>query len=65
MKAENLAVLLLARERITSQVKPKSKTIGTTVPKTERVVVAVADAGRDDWMRFKRECVLLKGGKSR
>ena len=63
MKAENLAVLLLARERLTSKVKPKP--IGTTVPKTGRVLVAVSDAGRDDWMRFKRECVLLKGGKSK
>ena len=66
MKAENLAVLLLARERLTSKVKQKSDVkFGTPVPKKDRVVVAVVDAGLDDWQRFKRECVLLKGGKSR
>ena len=65
MKAENLAVLLLAKQALQTEVKPKSKTIGTSVPKKDRVVVAVVDAGRDDWQRFKRECVLLKGGKSR
>lgn len=66
MKAENIAVLLLAKQALQTQVKPKSDVkFGTPVPKSERVVVAVVDAGRDDWMRFKRECVLLKGGKSR
>ena len=64
MKAENRAVLLLALEQIKTKVKPtQPKPIGTVVPKPERVVVALADAGRDDWSRFKRECVLLKGGK--
>lgn len=65
MKAEKPVLLksLSDLKCLTSTVKPKP--IGTTVPKPERVVVALADAGRDDWTRFKRECVLLKGGKSK
>lgn len=66
MKAEKPVLLKSLSELkcLTSGVKPtQPKPIGTTVPKPERVVVALADAGRDDWSRFKRECVLLKGGK--
>lgn len=41
--------------------KPKPSLGGAT--QKMRKVVALPDAGRDDWTRFKRECVLLKGGK--
>ena len=65
MKAENLAVLLLAKQALQTKVKPKPVCDSHTKQKSGPVVVAVVDAGRDDWQRFKRECVLLKGGKSR
>ena len=60
MKAEAQAVLLLAKQRLSS----KDKAIGTVVPKVEgRVRIALPDAGREDWVRFKRECVLLRSDK--
>ena len=62
MKTEKPVLLksLSDLKTLAIQVKPKPK-FGTDVPK--KTVVAVVDAGRDDWNRFKRECVLLKGGK--
>ena len=60
MKAENRAVLLLALEQIKTKVKP----IGTDVPKRRGYGEAfVTDDGKGEWARFKREGVLLKGGK--
>lgn len=67
MKAENRAVLLLALEQIKTKVKPtQSKPIGTSVPKRRGYGEAfVTNDGKGEWVRFKRECVLLKGGKSK
>jgi hypothetical protein len=63
MKAEAQAVLLLAKQRLSSKDKP-TKSFATGVANIQRrVTVAVVDAGREDWVRFKRECVLLKGGR--
>lgn len=59
MKAENLAVLLLAKQALQTKAKPKQ--VGTSVPKKK----VDPYEGREDWVRFKSECVLLKGGKSR
>jgi hypothetical protein len=63
MKKENLAVLLLAKQAI--QTKVKSKPVCDSHTKQERVVIAATTDGHADWVRFKRECVLLKGGKSK
>lgn len=64
MDVKSNAVLLMLYKTKHSQVKPKTKpSLGGTTQKTEAVRVALADAGRDDWQRFKRECVLLKGAK--
>jgi len=56
MKAENLAVLMRAYA-ITKPTKAKPMCESHTKPKAER------SEGVDEWTRFKRECVLLKGGK--
>ena len=52
MKKENLAVLVLARERIRKATKPK-----VCVPAHKP---NASDDGREQWTRFKSECVLLK-----
>lgn len=57
LSEKNLAMLLMAK---TKSSKPKLKKVETSVPTNDRVRIALADAGRDDWARFKRECVLLK-----
>ena len=57
LSEKNLAMLLMAK---TKSSKPKLKKVETSVPTNDRVRIALADAGRDDWTRFKRECVLLK-----
>jgi len=56
MKAEALAVLVLAREKAKAT-KPK---VWVTLPKPTQP----EDDGREAWSRFKSECVLLtkKGG---
>ena len=56
MKAEAMAVLVLAREKAkASKPKPSVPVSATPVAK---------DDGREAWTRFKSECVLLtkKGG---
>ncbi len=56
MKAEAMAVLVLAREKAkASKPKPSVPVFATPVAK---------DDGREAWTRFKSECVLLtkKGG---
>ena len=55
MKTEAMAVLVLAREKAKA-VKPKSK-LWDRVSQTKPV--PRADDGRQDWERFKTECVLL------
>jgi len=63
MKAEANAVLLMAKSKA---IKVISKRVCDSHTKETRVLTALPDAGRDDWTRFKRECVLLKGkGKSK
>ena len=63
MNAKANAVLLRA---LTKSSKGKASPVCDSHTKAEaresRVTVALADAGRDDWTRFKRECVLLKRG---
>lgn len=53
MKSEAMAVLVLAREKAkTMKVKPKVwDNLSQNPP--------VKDGGRQDWERFKTECVLL------
>jgi hypothetical protein len=53
MKPEANAVLLYAKQNITQRVKPTKPNIGTPAPKK--------DDGASEWVRFKSECVLLKG----
>lgn len=60
LSKQNQAILLMVNTKAT---KDKQKCKPYT--KEEPVRVALPDAGRDDWARFKRECVLLKGGKSK
>jgi hypothetical protein len=60
MKPEANAVLLKAK---TQSFNDKPKQVCDS--HTERKVVALPDAGRDDWTRFKRECVLLTGRRSK
>lgn len=55
MKPEANAVLLYAKQTLTSKPKPN---IGTPVPKKPK-----QDDGKAEWKRFKSECVLLKGAK--
>ena len=55
MKPEANAVLLYAKQNITQRVKPTKPNIGTPVPKKQ------PDDGKAEWVRFKSECVLLKG----
>lgn len=58
MKAEAMAVLVLAREKAkATKAKPKVVTAQFATP-------VAKDDGREAWMRFKSECVLLtkKGG---
>ena len=55
--------VLLNLKALTKQDKPDTKCKPYTKTAETRVLVALPDAGRDDWARFKRECVLLKGGK--
>lgn len=56
MKAEAMAVLVLAREKAKAS-KPKDVPIRSATP-------VAKDDGREAWTRFKSECVLLtkKGG---
>ena len=57
MKAEAMAVLVLAREKAkATKVKPSVPVFATPVAKS--------DDGKQEWTRFKSECVLLtkKGG---
>jgi hypothetical protein len=56
------AVLLQAK---TQAFKVKAKPVCDSHTKQERVVIAATTDGQADWVRFKRECVLLKGGKSK
>lgn len=67
MKAEKPVLLKSLSELkcLTSGVKPtQPKPIGTDVPKRRGYGEAfVTDDGKGEWARFKRECVLLKGGK--
>ena len=53
MNEKNRAILLL--------VKTKSSKVKHTQPK--RVTVTQRDDGRNEWVRFKTECVLLKPNK--
>lgn len=53
------AVLLQAKTK-SFNAKPKQMCETHT-----KQTIAIADAGRDDWTRFKRECVLLRGSKSK
>ena len=54
MKSEAMALLVLAREKAKAM-KPKVCVLAHKPPKpTPR-----ADDGRQDWERFKTECVLL------
>jgi len=62
MKKENLAVLLLAKQAIQTKVKPKPVCDSHT---ERKVVIAATTDGHADWVRFKRECVLLKGRRSK
>ena len=53
MKSEAMAVLVLAREKAKAMnVKPKPVCVTVTQKPT------VKDDGRQDWERFKTECVL-------
>jgi hypothetical protein len=54
MHAKANAILLLAKTKAT-----KVKPIGTVVPKPK----AERSEGVDEWTRFKRECVLLRGSR--
>lgn len=68
MKERNLAVLLHARALISS--KPKSNPISPSDSHTKAKPKASGGAatkpdGQAEWVRFKTECVLLKGGRSR
>jgi hypothetical protein len=54
MNAKANAILLMAKTKAT-----KVKPIGTVVPKAK----PKPDDGVNEWVRFKSECVLLKGGK--
>lgn len=56
MKAENIAVLMQAKQKAVKY-KPK---VWVTLPKPTEA----KDDGREAWQRFKSECVLLtkKGG---
>jgi hypothetical protein len=55
MKTEAMAVLVLARQKAkASNVKP----VWVTLPKPTKPV-SRADDGRQEWERFKTECVLL------
>ena len=56
MKPEANAVLLYAKQNITQRVKPTKPSFGTVVPKKPK-----QDDGASEWVRFKSECVLLKG----
>ena len=66
LSKQNQAILLMVKTKA-FEVKPnRYKTeLCDSHTKEEPVRVALPDAGRDDWARFKRECVLLKGGKSK
>jgi hypothetical protein len=56
MKTEAMAVLVLARQKAkASNVKP----VWVTLPKPTQPAVRRADDGRQEWERFKTECVLL------
>ena len=56
MNEKNRAILLLVKTK-SSNVKPKTKkAFGTTVPN---------DDGRNEWVRFKTECVLLTQNKTK
>ena len=56
MKSEAMAVLVLAREKAKAT-KPKPKLWDTL---SQNHPVPAKDDGRQDWERFKSECVLLK-----
>lgn len=62
MKAENLAVLLQARQLISSKPKPIVACDSHTKQNPTGGACVKPD-GRAEWVRFKTECVLLKGGK--
>jgi hypothetical protein len=58
LSKQNQAVLLMAKTK-PFEVKPNKG-------KTEKFATPVAkDEGKAEWVRFKSECVLLKGGKSK
>ena len=57
MKPEANAVLLYAKQALTT--KPKPKPAGVTVTPSQ----PKPDDGADTWRRFKAECVLLKPSK--
>jgi hypothetical protein len=68
MKDKNIAVLLAVKEKLSKdklKLNKKEEKFATPVAKPTpyggRLRVAVVDAGRDEWISFKRECVLLKG----
>lgn len=68
MKDSNLAVLLAVKEKLSKdklKINMREEKFATPVAKPSpyggRLRVAVVDAGRDEWISFKRECVLLKG----
>ena len=52
MKKENLAVLIQARANARPYVERK---VWVTLPKADK-----PDDGKQEWTRFKSECVLLK-----
>jgi len=58
LSKQNQAILLMAKTK-PFEVKPNRS-------KTEKFATGVAkDEGKAEWVRFKSECVLLKGGKSK
>jgi hypothetical protein len=58
LSKQNQAILLMAKTK-PFEVKPNRS-------KTEKFATPVAkDEGKAEWVRFKSECVLLKGGKSK
>lgn len=58
LSKQNQAILLMAKTK-PFEVKPNRS-------KTEKFATPVAkDEGKEDWVRFKSECVLLRGSKSK
>jgi hypothetical protein len=64
MNSKANAVLLMAKTKALQDKPNRYKTeMCDSHTNPQRVLTALPDAGRDDWARFKRECVLLKPTK--